>query len=163
MKSHSKLHTCLSVLLLAVGLLEPVGYMTGIGIFEELGYISVSSPLPIVFTDRAGMEDFASRYTLSWTRKDDGKTLEKEITSTDFARLSGPFNRRGVYATAIGYPPRLSARLWKPVLLYGFCRSQVLGMAIGETSPLHSFQLTLSTRTEGRNDQWNFQVNCPSQ
>jgi hypothetical protein len=105
------------------------------------------------------MEDFASRYTLDWIRHD-GTLAKKEITSENFAKLSGPFNRRGVYATAIGYAPRLPMKSWKTVLHYGFCQNPVLAQAMGDQGGFEAFLLTVTTRTHGRSDEWKFSLRC---
>ena len=141
------------------------GHLFNATILQNIGAITVASPLPLVFTDRWGMEDFASRYFVKWKGASDATgsariSGARRLKSSDFRRLPGPFTRKDVYATAVAYAPRLPETLWRPVLEYGFCRSGPLWTALAVGIPFGSFQLEVATQTAGRSDTWKFDVTC---
>lgn len=145
--------------LLGVGLLEIIGYLSGSDVLSGLGALTAASPLPLVFTDREGMEDFANQYFLSWMTRGQKKSTA-QLTSQEFSRVSGPFGRKGAYATVVGYAPRLPAELVRSVLKQGFCQRHILAQALIGEPDIQSFELKLSTRTTGRADSWSYTVSC---
>lgn len=107
----------LSLVVLAVGLLQPVGWLTGWRGLRGVGAVSQASPLPLVFTGVRGHETFAAEFTLAW----DGPRGPERVTldARRAAGLRGPYNRRNVYGAALSYGPVLPPALWEPVLAHG--------------------------------------------
>jgi hypothetical protein len=140
-------------------LTEPLGFLLGYPPLEAFGFASMSSPLPRVFTDRAGMEDFALAYRLS-IRTKSGQREERDLHASDFSRLEGPFARRAAYSAAIGYAPRLPDSLWQNALHYGFCETATLGDALELREPPALVKLTLTSKTRGRPKHWTVSVRC---
>jgi hypothetical protein len=149
----------LAWLLVIIGLLSMLGHVSRQKIFFRLGMLTVASPLPLVFTDRRGMEDFANEYSLIYSTAE-SPLKEISLQSKELARLEGSFTRKAVFAAAIAYAPRLPRALWRAVLGYGFCHSGPLAQAIEEKSPLRSYKLVVRTLTKGRTDEWEFRGKC---
>jgi hypothetical protein len=147
------------VFVLSVGLLQALGYVLHNDTLRGLGIVSVASPLPLVFTDRNGFEDFASRFDLRLVGTD-GVVREHTLTASDFSQVGGPFNRRAPYAAAIAYAPRLPRRSTRPILHYAFCKTNLLaGVWPGGGHP-RDVTLTVMTRTRGRAGVWMFRTEC---
>lgn len=144
--------------LLAVGLLQSFGHLTGLKAVKGLGAALACSPLPLVFTEVRGVETFASAFTLEYRNGDDTlRTLP--IGPREYGRLGGPYNWRNVYGAAISYGPILPEPLWKAVLHQGFCYDGPLTRALG-TGTVRSASILVRTRTAGRSDAWRLGVEC---
>jgi hypothetical protein len=120
----------------------------------------MASPLPLVFTDREGMEDFAQQYVLRF-RARGGDEQRQTLQARDLRRVDGAFARRAAYAAAIAYGPRLPEALWRPALEYGFCERRVLSQAVGVREPLSVVVIELISRTRGRSQHgWKASIRC---
>lgn len=149
----------LAIALLALGLLQMAGYLTGSRALRGLGAATVASPLPIVFSDVKGLETFASEFTLKVSRV---AQISEHIPVTPelYAKFGGPYNRRNVYGAAISYGPRLPEPLWRSVLGYGFCANGPLAKGLGLGEGLREVTVEIETKTEGRVGIWNLDVSC---
>lgn len=145
--------------LLALGLLQPAGYLLNIPLVKGLGAASTASPLPIVFSDVSGLETFASDFTASVTNEK-GDTLHIAMTPEIYAKLDGPYNRRNVYGAAISYGPRLPSPVWESVLEYGFCGNGPLTRRFEIPGPVKAARVHLKTKTAGRSDRWTLLAEC---
>jgi len=75
-----------------------------VGVFAATG----AAPAPKVFGSVRGLETFSSRFVLHW-RDERGHARRLAIGAEEYARLSGPYNRRNVYGAALAYGPVLAA------------------------------------------------------
>jgi hypothetical protein len=148
----------LYLLVIAIGLLQSIGYVTGCKVVRQLGQVSGSSPLPIVFTEVKGLETFASSFFIQFTNKA-GAREEVLITPAMYSRLKGPYNRRNVYGAVISYGPVLKKELWEPVLSYGICRG-VLQREMGLPLNGSDYAIRIKTNTAGRADEWIIKPSC---
>ena len=110
----------LYILVVTIGLLQIFGYLTKIKAIRDIGIVSASSPLPIVFTEVKGVETFASDFYLEWTNSN-GASEKVKITPQIYSKFRGPYNRRNIYGASIAYGPVLPEKLWKSVLTFGLC------------------------------------------
>jgi hypothetical protein len=144
--------------LIAIGLLQSIGYILHIKPIRQLGMVSGSSPLPLVFTDVKGVETFASDFFIQYQNKA-GQWQEIQITPSLYAKLQGPYNRRNVYGAAISYGPILKQALWQAVFDYGFCK-QVLIKEMQLPLDATNFAIRIKTNTAGRNNEWILKPSC---
>ncbi len=120
----------LSVLLVLLGLMQSIGYMTGNKTIKHLGLLTVASPLPIVFTQQKGfLETFALDFTLVYKEKGVEKSIQ--ITPALYAKLDKPYNYRNVLGAAISYGPVLPEALVQSVLGYAFLEPAAVSKAFG--------------------------------
>ncbi len=145
--------------LLALGLLQMAGYVTGFQPLRAIGAATVASPLPIVFSDVKGLETFASRFSMHIQTRS-GRTLDFVITPEIYARLKGAYNRRNVYGAALSYGPRLPEKIWKSVFEYGLCAGGPLAKAFQVEEPVSAASLNIQTQTHGRSDAWDLPIQC---
>lgn len=148
----------LYILVILIGGLQIIGWISGIRQIRSLGAAWCSSPLPIVFTEVKGVETFASNFTIRYTVSD--SSFERKITPEVYNKLEGPYNRRNVYGAAISYGPVLPEKLWKSVLNYGICNG-TLRSEINIPEDAENVNILIQTRTANRNDTWVLNIDCP--
>ena len=112
--------TAAAALLLALGLLQMAGDVAGLPLLKGIGAATVASPAPRVFSAVKGFETYSTRFYLEWTDLG-GIPRSVTLTSTLYARLRGPYNRRNVYGAALAYGPVMPAALRDPVMRYALC------------------------------------------
>lgn len=148
----------LYIVVLAIGLLQIIGYLTKVKIIRDLGVVTASSPLPIVFTEVKGVETFASDFFFQFTNQNG--SLEKiKITPEIYSKFKGPYNRRNIYGAAISYGPVLPEKIWKAVLTYGLCNN-ILRDELQVPVTAQDFSIFIKTRTKGRNNTWILNTTC---
>lgn len=148
----------LCYIIVVIGLLQTIGYVSKIKIIRSIGVITSASPLPIVFTEVKGVETFASDFYFRW----DGENKVKEeikITPALYSKLKGPYNRRNIFGAAIAYGPVLPKDTWDPILNYGLCNN-ILTDELKIPIDKESFSLYIKTRTKGRSDEWTLKTDC---
>ncbi len=111
--------------LLALGLLQMLGSITGVAALRGIGAASAASPAPRVFTTVRGLETFSTRFELSWYDVD-GMERSMVLTPDLYAGLRGPYIRRNVYGAVLAYGPVLSTdpateELYREVARYALC------------------------------------------
>lgn len=148
----------LYILVVTIGFLQIIGYLTGIKPIRNIGVVSASSPLPIVFTEVKGVETFASDFFIRWTNET-GQKEEILITPEIYSKLKGPYNRRNIYGAAIAYGPVLPEKIWSAVLNYGLCNG-ILKDEFDIPVSQNDFSILVKTRTFGKNDQWILETKC---
>ena len=145
----------LASVVLIVGLSQMAGFVLNLRAVRAIGAVSVIAPLPKVFTDVDGVETFASRFVLEYTRPD-GEIEQLEITPEVYGMIGGPYNRRNVYGAALSYgpTPRFPRPLFNAVFEYGLIEPGPLGREMGIQEGSTDFRLRIETKTRGRDDVW---------
>ena len=141
--------------LLAIGLMQMTGFVTGSRIVRGLGAATAASPLPKVFSDVRGHETFAADFAILYEAN--GAMVRVPITPELYARLRGPYNRRNVYGAALSYGPRLPRDLWESVFRYGFQPGGPFQKELGIPRDARNVRVEIRTRTRGRKDVWILQ------
>ena len=111
--------------LLALGVLQMLGSITGVAALRGIGAASAASPAPQVFTTVRGLETFSTRFELSWYDAD-GMERSMVLTPEIYAGLRGPYNRRNVFGAVLAYGPVLSTdpatkEMFLEITRYGLC------------------------------------------
>lgn len=148
----------LYIFVVALGLLQIVGYVSGVGALLGLGQALCTAPLPIVFTEVRGVETFASDFYIQF-EDSLGKAHSLPITPEMYSRLDGPYNRRNIYGAAISYGPVLPDSIWKAVLNYGVC-SGTLMEELGVDADAQNISIRIVSKTKGKDTAWLLQTNC---
>jgi sterol desaturase/sphingolipid hydroxylase (fatty acid hydroxylase superfamily) len=153
-----------ALLLVGIGLLQPLGFLADSLPLRGLGYASAASPLPLVFTQFRGMEPFVADFALALDLTD-GARLTVPITPATYARLAGPYNRRNVYGAMIAAGPKLTSpserALWTSVLGHGLCRGGPLARELGLAVPVRAATVIVHSQTRGHTqDVWRLPLEC---
>lgn len=120
-----KWRNTMAIVLIVVGSLQMVGYLTGRKALRGIGAAGVFAPFPKVFCEAEGYEAFAASFFLEGTQPD-GRAWSCQLTPERYAKLAGPYNRRNVYGATLAFAPRLPDEM----------RTVLLGKALSENSTL---------------------------
>lgn len=129
--------------LLALGLAQMTGDLTGLAALKGIAAATAASPAPKVFSAVRGLETYSTRFFVQWTTRD-GSNQFYEITPERYARLRGPYNRRNVYGAALAYGPVLATQettepMLRSVMMYALCGQAPLLREMGiDTSTIAS-------------------------
>ena len=146
-----------ATVILTIGLLQMAGEVSGSRTLKGVGAATVAAPFPKVFCDVAGLEAFASTFTLSGETRE-GIVFEQRITPEVYARLSGPYNRRNAYGAALSFAPRLPTAMWRSVAQHGLREGGALRRELGLPDDIARVRIRIETQTRGRDDVWEFDV-----
>ena len=146
-------------ILMILGLLQAIGYITGSSSIRGLGLVTTASPLPIVFTEVKGVETFASDFYLVW-EKENNKNDSIKITSNIYSKLKGPYNRRNVYGAVISYGPVLPEERIISVLNYGLCTDQSLLKEMGLSGNEKNIFIRIISKTKNDSRSWILKPDC---
>ncbi len=147
----------LKILIIVLGLSRFVGDTFRIELLDNLGFASGFSPLPLVFSDRQGIEDFAHEIKLTFHNESNKKIVYFDQQA--YTNIEGPLNRVGVYAIALAYSPRFPKSLWENVLKVGLCKNGALYKAFLLDSNVDKVFIEIS-HLERKNLFWNIEVLC---
>lgn len=146
------------LIIIAIGLLQIIGYVIDNKTIRGIGIAIASSPLPIVFTQVKNVETFASEFFIIYTDTK-GIYQKKQITPMMYSKLKGPYNRRNIYGAAISYGPILNKKILNPVLDYAICKKVLLD-ELGFPKDGRNYKILIETKTFTRNNVWTLQPNC---
>lgn len=134
---------------MGVGLLSCAGYALQIDAVRGLGFATVASPLPLVFSHFRGQEAFANELAIRLTTKS-GQVTEDRIDYRVFSGMDGPYNRRNAYGAVISFGSYFTTEneknLRDSVLRYGFCEPGPLVQRYGITESLASAEIIITRR-----------------
>lgn len=151
------------VLVMSIGFLQILGFLTGVESLRNVGRLTAASPLPLVFSDFRGLETFSLDFSIEAKAKD-GQSVMKKITPELYDKFKGPYNRRNVYGAVLAYGPKLTEPTEEPlvesVLKYGFCKSGPLAGMFGLSGPLQMATITALSKARGDGGAYVTEVSC---
>lgn len=150
-------HNTLAYILVALGLIQSLGWATKQEWLRGIGLLTVASPLPIVFTQVKGIETFAEDFNLNYT-DDKGNQNTLKIDSKSYSQFKAPYNFRNVIGAAVSYGPILPPELRDSVLHYAFVSPGNLVRSLDLEPPLKNASLTITSRTAGNDQTWEIQI-----
>jgi hypothetical protein len=149
--------------LVLLGLLQPIGWVTGLSSLRGMGALSAASPLPFVFSSFRGLETFAADFEIELVRPD-GQRVQYAVTPALYEKLDGPYNRRNTYGAVLSYGPALDApeerALVLRVLEYGLCKGGPLAQRFGEMEPVKGAHVTVRSKTRGHGPPFELELTC---
>jgi hypothetical protein len=117
-------------IIVAIGLLQMVGYATGWAALGRAGAMTAASPVPVVFTHINGIETFALSVEMT-VMTEDGLIIRRALDSEMSSRLRGPMTRRNPYTNTMTYWPTTAQgqpmqEMMRAALHYGICKAGIL-------------------------------------
>lgn len=148
---------------LALGLLQFVGYLGGVRVLQGLGAASGVAPLPKVFTAHRGVETFAWEMSVLYRLGEgEGREVREVLTPERCAGLRGPYNRRNVYGALLSYGPLLPDALRASVARAALAPEGVLIQELGVPADAREVRVELRSRTPGAPRVWLLSAEgCP--
>lgn len=111
--------------LLIIGLLSTIGYILHIPIIRQVGFMTGSSPLPLVFSSYNGHETFSTQFNIL-AIFNNGYCQNFTLDHKMYGRMKGPYNRKNMYGVLFSHGPFFSdpdlIELRDEVLRNGFCQ-----------------------------------------
>ena len=164
------LRTTLIYFLVLWGATNSTAFLCRENRLRGVGFASVSSPLPIVFSSFQGVETFATTFELEAPLKN-GTSIKQNIDAALYGKIGGGYNRRNVYGVLFSHGPFFEkkelVKLREEVLLYGVCNPGVLVQEFGfggddgfGGSGLVKFDVVVRSKTVGEERVWNLGVEC---
>ena len=95
---------CFMYLLAFWGILNSLGYITHFDEIKSVGFISVSSPLPLVFTIYNNVETFATSFNVSVFYTND-TIINVSLDANRYNLMSGSYNKRNIYGAVFSHGP----------------------------------------------------------
>ncbi|MBC7712898.1 MAG: hypothetical protein H7177_06140 [Rhizobacter sp.] len=148
----------LQLVIVAMGLLRFAGDTFRIKKLDQIGFASGFSPLPLVFSDREGIEDFAHIMKINYVTVS-GIHKSVDFDQKFYSSIPGALSMVGTYAVAIAYSPRFPEMLWKPALVYGFCNHGTLARTMNENELIKSVEIRI-THLEKNYLTWGQKLEC---
>ena len=128
-----------------------------------VGFASVSSPLPLVFSSYQGVETFTTTFDLEAPLQN-GTIVRREIDASLYGKIGGAYNRRNVYGVLFSHGPFFEKKeliaLRDEVLHYGVCEPGVLVEEFGFDSRVEGFEVVVKSKTRGEDGVWGLSVRC---
>ena len=146
-----------ALVVLVIGLLQMAGEALGSRALRGIGAATTAAPFPKVFCDVAGLEAFASKFSLVGETRA-GAAFETRITPEVYARVAGPYNRRNAYGAVLSFAPRLPEPMWRSVAQHGLRKDGPLRRELGLPEDVARVRIRIETQTRGRGDVWEFEV-----
>lgn len=148
----------LQLFVVAFGLMRLIGDTFQIKMLDQIGFASGFSPLPLVFSDRGGVEDFAHAMKINYVTVS-GKSKTTYFDQKMYSSIKGPLSYVGTYSVAIAYSPRFPENFWKPALIRGFCHRGALAQAMHEQELIKTLELKI-LHFEKSHLQWTEKIEC---
>ena len=151
----------LTVLLVLVGISEPVGVLLSMPRLRGFGRLTSSSNSPLVFNQVGGIEFWANRYRFRLTDRN-GSSVEIAVTNEALARIRGPHTRTAAYVVPIGLGGIAGPDLYLRPLQHGLCGGGPLARAIGYDRDLAGATIEVLSGSPGDDRRWTLAVPCPN-
>jgi sterol desaturase/sphingolipid hydroxylase (fatty acid hydroxylase superfamily) len=150
-------------LLILWGAANSVAFMCHDDSIRGVGFSSVSSPLPLVFSAYQGVETFSTTFELQ-TQLQNGTLISQPMDSVLYSKIGGAYNRRNVYGALFSHGPFFDEpnmiHLRDEILHYGVCEPGVLMEEFGIHSKPEWFEVTIRSKSIGENRSWKVRMDC---
>jgi hypothetical protein len=116
-------------LLVLWGAMNSSAFITHYEGMKDVGFVTVSSPLPLVFSAYNGQETYSTGFTVNVTYEN-GTSITDQLDATKYDLLGGAYNRRNIYGAIFSHGPFFD----KPNLIK--MRQQILAYAVCDPAPI---------------------------
>lgn len=114
----------LGYLLVIWGTLNSAAFLSHHNGFKEIGFATVSSPLPLVFSSFNGVETFATGFNVD-VHYTNGTMISTTLDVDTYGMMKGAYNRRNIYGAIFSHGPFFDSekmiQIRQGVLNYAVC------------------------------------------
>lgn len=153
----------LITMLFLLGCLSVIGVVFNSPAIRAVGFMSVASPLPYVFSAFQGVETFSTSYTMDVYFKN-GTMTQLTLDHKLYARLGGSYQRRNVIGAVFSHgflfvePNMLEIR--GQILNKGLCEGR-WSKEFGIDEPIQKVVINVKSKTRGNEGKlWKMLVQC---
>lgn len=109
---------------------------------KEVGFVTVSSPLPLVFSAYNGVETFATSFDIS-IEYANSTIVNAQLDSNKYNLLGGAYNRRNIYGAVFSHGPFFDTKklitIRQGILKYAVCDPGSIVHEFGLSGKIKSF------------------------
>lgn len=156
----------LCILLLGIGMLQPMGYLFDNPKMRGLGLITVASPCPLVFSAYNGVETYSTSFHINLFKEMDKEIDHSlEVTKEFYSLIEGPYNRRNIIGVLFSHSaffkdPKL-IKLRDHLLNYLICHDGLdLKRYLPNIQNISYAEISVHSNTQ--NQTWEIPVHCIS-
>jgi len=131
--------------------------------FRDIGFVTVSSPLPLVFSAYNGIETFSTKFNVSVTYQN-GEKYHAELDADRYNLLEGAYNRRNIYGAIFSHGPFFDKEnlinIRQNVLYYGICKPGLLAKEFQLGSNVKTLNVAVLYRPDNDRQIGNLTIEC---
>jgi len=151
-------------ILVIIGCLNTFGYVNNMPKVRGVAFMTVASPLPLVFSVYNGIETFSTMFDLDITFQNDTQ-IQKTIDHKLYGNMKGPYNRKNVYGVVFSHGPFFKEpnqiKMRDQILQYGLCKPGELAKEFGIYDKLKHVTINVKSKTVGNEGKsWRIDVPC---
>lgn len=158
-QTSSILVTWLLVVLLVVGVSEPLGVFLSMPRLRAFGRLTSASNSPLVFNQVAGIEFWANRYTFELIGRD-GSVVDIPVTNRVVMGIRGPHTRTAAYVVPVGLSTFAPPVFYRPPLVYGLCDHGPLARDLDYHGDLAVATIRIESGSPGDHRKWTVEIPC---
>lgn len=151
-------------LLVIIGCLHTFGHINNMPKTKGIAFMTVASPLPLVFSVYNGVETFSTTFELDITFANNtsyGKIIDHKL----YSNLEGAYNRRNMYGVIFSHGPFFNTdnniKIRDQILNYGLCSPGELANEFGIHEKIKKVDINIRSKTKGNeNKLWKINVVC---
>jgi sterol desaturase/sphingolipid hydroxylase (fatty acid hydroxylase superfamily) len=149
-------------LLLFIGLISTVGYISNTPVIKGIGYATAASPLPLVFSVYNGVETFSTVYNV--TVNSSNGIHHMTLNNTMYDKIRGPYNRRNMFGVLFSHGPFFTdpkiIQIRDQVLTNALCNG-VLASEFNFKGDIYDILIEIRSKTVGfENRTWVIPIHC---
>jgi sterol desaturase/sphingolipid hydroxylase (fatty acid hydroxylase superfamily) len=150
------------------GSLNSTAFMAHDTHMRDIGFATVSSPLPLVFSSFNGVETFVTDFNAT-IKYDNGTILNSILTVDHYGHLEGSYNRRNVYGAIFSHGPFFDANtsenlitIRQGILNYSICRDskKTLMDEFGFSGKVHDLKIDVLHRPTNHTKIGELYIKC---
>jgi sterol desaturase/sphingolipid hydroxylase (fatty acid hydroxylase superfamily) len=145
------------------GTLNASAFITHFDGMREIGFATVSSPLPLVFSTYNGYETFATNFSISVVYQN-GTEYMTDLDVHKYNRLKGAYNKRNVYGAMFSHGPFFDKHnmivIRDKVLEYAVCSPGQIIKDFGIDGNISSVHVDIFYRPESNKKIGSLDVIC---
>lgn len=133
------------------GTMNSIAFIVHYDGFKDMGFVSVSSPLPLVFSAYNGHETYSTEFNISVSYKND-TNVTVHMDGNLYNKIKGPYNRRNIYGAVFSHGPFFNndklIEMRQSVLNYAICKgvlAKEFGM-IGDINDIKNVTIDVFAR-----------------
>lgn len=144
------------LIILSIGCISIIGYVSFSPTIQGIGFITTSSPLPLVFSAYNDVETFSLKYSVIKINND----IEIDLHDA-YSRIKGPYNLRNVYGAMFSYGPLFTndnlIKLRQDILHWGICKQKIMTLP----SKIMNASVEIKSGTKSfENNKWYLHIIC---
>lgn len=130
---------------------------------RDIGFVTVSSPLPLVFSAYNGVETFATGFniTINYTN---GTQYVTSLDAEKYGQLAGAYNRRNIYGAIFSHGPFFDKtnliKIRQNILEYAVCKPGTIINDFGLQGIINDMHVDVFDRPRGNHKIGSLDINC---